>query len=134
MKQNGTTNKREIKQKHAVVAWRETGGNITRLCEKIEINRKTFYEWLKDPSFEELISNEECKLNDDIKNVLIDQALEGNLRAITYYLDHKHPEFGSNGSSCFFTDKTIPILYGASVGEIAKKMNVEFIKDKDTNG
>lgn len=126
IKQNGT-NKRDIKQEHALLAWRETNGNITKLCFKAGINRKTFYEWLKNPDFADQIWEQEQKLNDDIKDQLVQQALKGNLRAIIYYLEHKHPEFIHKGEIVSYSPP-IPILGGASQQE---PMGIEFVSYND---
>ncbi len=93
--QNGT-NKGEIKKNHAIEAWKNFNGNITEICKEVGINRKTFYEWLKEEKFTLAIENEEQSLNDAIKSKLVEQALEGKLPAIKFYLEHKHPEFKPN--------------------------------------
>lgn len=128
-KQNGTIGKREIKKEHAIQAWRETNGNITKLCLKAGINRKTFYEWLKDTKFLNQITEQEQKLNDDIKDRLVLQALKGNLRAIIYYLEHKHPEFVNKSASLSVNIPSKPILEGLSLPkEFIEKYEIEDIK------
>lgn len=96
-----TTNKREIKQEHAIRVWSRFNGNITEICNEIGVTRKTFYEWLKNPSFVGEIKEQEQSLNDLIRSKLIQEALKGNLGAIKFYLVHKDPEFKSDSKSFF---------------------------------
>ena len=91
--QNGTDGVREIKKGQVIKAWKQTRGNVSQTCRIAGINRKTFYQWIKNKQFRELLNDETEGLNSEIKELLIKKALSGNLRAITYYLEHKHPEF-----------------------------------------
>lgn len=78
----------------AVELWRETHGHISNLCSAVGIARQTYYEWLKqDPKFALAIQDAEAELNDEMRDALINKAGGGELPAITYYLDRRHPEF-----------------------------------------
>ncbi len=112
--QNGT-NKRDIKQELAIETWNKVNGNISLLCQKIGINRKTFYLWLKDTEFEKAIKIEERGLTDQIQSKLIAQALNGNFVAIKFYLEHKHPEYSPKATSVDMDHLPAPIMGGSSV-------------------
>lgn len=100
--QNGTK-KSHIKKQHALALWSETGGNITKLTKQIGIDRKTFYNWLKDPQFAYAIKEVELLIGDEIKYKLIEKALAGDMRAITFYLEHRHSDFKENASLAALT-------------------------------
>lgn len=78
----------------AVELWRETHGHISNLCRATGISRKTYYDWLKgDPEFAQAIEDAEAELNDEMRDALVNKAAGGELGAITYWLDRRHPEF-----------------------------------------
>jgi|APSaa5957512622_1039677.scaffolds.fasta_scaffold196247_1 hypothetical protein len=93
-------NKKTIKKQQAIEYWRTTRGNISNICQAIGITRQTFYNWLnKDKGFAEKISNCESELNDDIRDVLIHKAGDGNLQAVKFYLSKRHPDFMDKSAS-----------------------------------
>lgn len=72
-------------------------GNITQTCRAVGIDRKTYYNWLKnDKSFAERIADCEADLNDEIRQVLIQKAAEGDMTAVIFYLRRRHPDFKDN--------------------------------------
>jgi hypothetical protein len=78
----------------AVELWRETHGHISNLCRAVGISRKTYYDWMKeDPDFNQAIQDAESELNDEMRDALVNKAAGGELGAITYWLDRRHPEF-----------------------------------------
>lgn len=78
----------------AVELWRDTHGHISNLCSACGISRTIYYEWLKeDPIFAQAISDAEAELNDEMREALIHKAAGGEMQAITYYLDRRHPDF-----------------------------------------
>lgn len=82
------------KKKLFVQAYRATLGHITNSCMTVGITRKTYYDWLeKDEAFRDLILHAEYELNDDVREVLISKAAEGDLGAVIFYLKNRHPEF-----------------------------------------
>jgi len=87
-------NKMGIKKAQVIELWRSTRGHITNMCSAAGINRTTFYNWIKkDKDFALAIIEAEQELNDDIREVLIHKAGDGDLGAIIFYLKKRHPDF-----------------------------------------
>jgi len=83
-----------LKKKKFVETYRQLMGHITNTCRAIGINRTTYYNWLdKDEKFAKQIMEAEMELNDDIREVLIQKAAEGDLTAVIFYLKKRHPDF-----------------------------------------
>ena len=75
--------------------WAKSMGVVSATCDKVEIDRDTFYDWMKeDPVFAK-------KINDltDQRNTIAEDLLWGKITinkdgaCIRYYLDRKHPEY-----------------------------------------
>src|SRR3990167_2121441 len=82
------------KKKLFVQCYRQTFGHITNSCMAVEITRQTYYNWLeKDDIFRDLILHAEYELNDDVREVLVQKAAEGDLTAVIFYLKNRHPDF-----------------------------------------
>jgi len=87
--------KRELMKKIFLDYWAKSMGVVSATCEKVEISRKTFYEWKKeDPLFAKKI-----KELTDQRNTIAEDLLWGKITinkdgaCIRYYLDRKHPEY-----------------------------------------
>jgi hypothetical protein len=69
-------------------------GHIGNTCRAVGISRKTYYNWLEnDSNFTQSILELEMDLNDDIREVLIQKAAEGDMTAVIFYLKKRHPDF-----------------------------------------
>lgn len=86
-------NKMDLKKDQAIELWRQTHGHITNICKAIGISRTTFYEWLQDPEYAMKLVDAEQELNDDIRDVLISKAADGDMTAVIFYLKSRHPDF-----------------------------------------
>ncbi len=86
-------NKMSIKKDNAIELWRETHGHISNICRAIGISRTTFYEWMQDPEFSMRLVDAESELNDDIRDVLVSKAADGDMTAVIFYLKSRHPDF-----------------------------------------
>jgi hypothetical protein len=83
-----------VKKAKFVDLYRQTMGHITNTCSAVGINRTTYYNWLdRDPEFAEAIMEAEMELNDDIREVLIQKAADGDMTAVIFYLKNRHPDF-----------------------------------------
>ena len=51
-------------------------GNISKACEEVGIDRRTFYNWLKEPKFKEMYDDAVKKHNDIIYSKLFKKAAE----------------------------------------------------------
>jgi len=85
----------KIKKKIFLDWWERSKGVISAVCEKVEINAKTFRRWKKDdPEFAKELEIVTKNRDDDVEDLLMGKVfIEKNLRAITYYLDRKHPGY-----------------------------------------
>ena len=82
------------KKQKFIEAYKSTNGNITDSAQIVGIERKTYYNWLeKDKDFALAIMDSEANLNDEIRQVLIQKAAEGDMTAVIFYLKNRHPDF-----------------------------------------
>jgi len=85
---------RKIKMDKIVELWQQTFGHITNICRAVGISRLTFYKWLeKYPEFNQRIAEAEGELNDEMRDVLIKKAGEGDNACLIFYLKNRHPDF-----------------------------------------
>jgi hypothetical protein len=83
-----------LKKQKFVDAYKKTNGNITDSASITGIERKTYYNWLeKDNDFAMQILDSEADLNDEIRQVLIAKAADGDMTAVIFYLKNRHPDF-----------------------------------------
>lgn len=83
-----------LKKEKFIDAYKKTNGNITDSALIAEIDRGTYYNWLKDDDkFAMTILDSEANLNDEIRQVLIQKAAEGDMTAVIFYLKNRHPDF-----------------------------------------
>jgi hypothetical protein len=83
-----------LKKEKFIEAYKQTNGNITDSASIAGINRGTYYLWLdKDEQFAMQILDSEANLNDEIRQVLISKAAEGDMTAVIFYLKNRHPDF-----------------------------------------
>ena len=93
-RETNKVDKTALKKIAAVEAWRETRGHITNTCRVAEVGRTTYYEWLKDDeNFAQAIEDAEAELNDDVREVLVHKAGDGDMTATIFYLKSRHPDF-----------------------------------------
>lgn len=84
----------QSKKEKFLEAYKSTNGNITDSATIAGINRGTYYNWLNDDeSFAMQILDSEANLNDEIRQVLISKAAEGDMTAVIFYLKNRHPDF-----------------------------------------
>lgn len=84
----------QLKKEKFLEAYKSTNGNITDSASIAGVDRGTYYNWLKDDSeFALKILDNEADLNDEIRQVLISKAAEGDMTAVIFYLKNRHPDF-----------------------------------------
>ena len=77
-----------------VELYRQLMGHITNTCAGCGISRGTYYNWLdSDKNFALAVAEAEAELNDEIREVLIQKAGEGDMTAVIFYLKNRHPDF-----------------------------------------
>ena len=88
------TTKRAIQKAKLVELWVETRGHVSNMCRSVGIERKTFYQWLKDDKeFNQAIQDSEWDLHDDVRDALIQKIADGSSTDIQFYLKKRHPDF-----------------------------------------
>lgn len=82
------------KKEAFIQIFERTMGTITVACEKAEISRWTYYEWMKtDPTFRQKIQEIERQRLDMTEDRLF-KAIQGdNIRAITFFLEKRHENY-----------------------------------------
>jgi len=91
---NPTTQITQVKKDKFVELYRQTMGHISDSCSAVGITRNTYYNWLEnDENFLKKIIEAESELNDDIRDVLVKKAGEGDMTAVIFYLKNRHPDF-----------------------------------------
>jgi hypothetical protein len=86
--------KRDIKKAKVIELWKKTMGHVSQSCLGAGITRHTFYDWMKkDKEFATALIDAEGELNDEIRDVLINKASEGDMTAVIFYLKNRHPDF-----------------------------------------
>lgn len=100
--------------------------NISATCKKVGIHRDTFYRWMKDERFAELIKNiEEGQL--DYAETKLQQAIyEGNLTAIIFYLKTKGKKRGYIES----VEQNVKVSSPTSYSVEAAKQFLENLEDE----
>jgi adenine-specific DNA methylase len=85
-----------IRQKAFLQAYQKTFGNITMSCDKIDISRETYYDWLKNPKFKKAIENTEPQkvMDDFVKKNFRHRIAEGSDRLISEYVNKRGVEMG----------------------------------------
>jgi hypothetical protein len=82
----------KVKKELFLKYYRKTLGSIGVTCEKIDMMRSTYYEWLrKDPVFNQKIRASFADKLNDVEQQLNQAVLKGDVGAIRYFLDRRHP-------------------------------------------
>lgn len=104
------------KKKEFLDWYRETRGHISNSARAIGVSRQTYYDWLdNDPQFAKAVVEAEAELNDEIRDVLVSKAGEGDMTAVIFYLKNRHPDFKQQSQQINISgEKVIAILGGAS--------------------
>ncbi len=83
-----------LKKEKFVQIYRQLMGHISDTCSTVGISRTTYYNWLdSDINFAKEIMECEMELNDDVRDVLVKKAGEGDMTAVIFYLKNRHPDF-----------------------------------------
>lgn len=82
------------KKREFLSIYKQIFGHISNTARAIGIHRQTFYDWKNtDPVFAKELAEADAELNDEIQDVLIKKAGEGDLGAVIFYLKNKHPDY-----------------------------------------
>lgn len=105
------------KNRQIIFDFLTNGHNKSELIEFMEIDRSTFYQWLKEyEDFKQLITEAE-EIRDDIICDKLEEKLEekcllfnGDLKAIQYYLEHKRPHKWGRPKQEQYNKEDIPVF------------------------
>lgn len=90
----GKRKKAHLKEK-ILELYEASGCNVSSVCKRVGIARKTFYEWKKeDKEFTSKLEEIEDGLIDYVETALMKQIKEGQLTAIIFYLKTKGKDRG----------------------------------------
>ena len=84
-----------IKKRAFLDLWEKSSGVVSYVCDKLDINRNTFYKWkADDPEFAAKIKAVEDKRLDSAEDILFGKVfVERDASCAKYLLDRKHPGY-----------------------------------------
>ena len=85
----------KIKKRAFLELWEKSNGVVTYVCEKLNINRDTFYTWkMNDKEFAAKVKAVEDSRLDAAEDVLFGKIfIERDASCARYFLDRKHPGY-----------------------------------------
>lgn len=107
-------------------------GSFTSVCKKTGIPRDTFNYWRKtDDEFnEKLFANRDDRV-DNIEDRLVSEAMNGNVSALKFLLEHNHPKYSKKLQVETFTgDRTLEDLLDADEEKLNKENDGEKKEEK----
>lgn len=116
------TKTNSIKKAQFIKKYRDPAimGNITTVCETIEIDRSTYYDWLeKDEDFRALVAEAKMQMCDTAEEVLYVRGLEKDTTALIYWLKNRHPDFKESNTTNIQINN-----YGAKANEQKNKYGI----------
>ncbi len=114
----------------------KTSGVIVAVCRKVDISKMTFYRWREtDKEFDSAVRKITSNRLNDAEDLLFEKVfVEKKLRAITYFLDRKHPEYKPKNLTEVVTgEKTLEDLLDEENREIDLQNDREK-REKDAAG
>ena len=128
-----STNSTHKKKKTFLELYAKNNCNIALTCQKINIDRKTYYNWIKsDKQFDEECDNLREGLIDYAESMLMNKIMEGNITAIIFFLKTRgktrgYSEQQNDPENCYNVNVTdMKSLLGEMVVEVKPR-------DYDTN-
>jgi len=82
------------RKKMFVEFYQRTLGSVKATCEKIGINRDTYYDWMnRDQDFKMQIKRCWRQKLEDVEQLANNEMLKGNASLIRHFLDRRHPDY-----------------------------------------
>lgn len=98
---NIKTNKSDTLKKEFIIAFEKSLGIVTTACKKTNINRSTYYDWIKnDEDFKTRCDAISEQSKDFAESKLLELISEKNVAAVLFYLKTKAKDRG-------YTEKSI---------------------------
>jgi len=104
--------------------WEKSAGVVSAACEKVGINRDTYYEWIKaDEAFSKQIKSITEQKNDVAEDILWGLiSIKKHPPSVHYYLDRRHPLFKpKNVTEVVTGDKTLEDLIAEDEANIRQQ-------------
>lgn len=123
-----------IKKKMFLDYWEKSRGVVSICCDKIEIDRATYYRWREDdPVFREALVQVENNRNKDVEDVLMGKILvEKDAGCTKFYLSRKHPDYKEKiVNEVFAGERTLEDLIDEANQEDDRKPTTDRGADKD---
>ena len=110
----------QLKKEKFIDAYKKTNGHITDSASIAGVDRTTYYRWLDDDKdFAMRILDAEADLNDEIRQVLISKAADGDMTAVIFYLKNRHPDFQQR-TGVYIKGENMEMAFIDRDGEIIK--------------
>jgi hypothetical protein len=127
-------------------------GNIGRACDKFNrilksngkadnFSRVTYYNWLNSSeildngmTFADMVNHTEMKMVEDADVLLKGMVLQGNLKAVCFYLKHRHPEYRQKFSLDLGEKKQADEALEKLNNFFNERTNKPRVSDTDTSG
>jgi hypothetical protein len=103
--------------------WKKSTGVVSVSCAKAEINRETYYRWLKeDPEFAEAVKEVEDTRLDVAEEILFEKVfIEKDKNLLKFYLERRSPAYRQKLiNEIYAGKKTMEDLYDEAVAENTK--------------
>jgi len=111
--------KKQILKKYFIETYIKKMGNISKACEEVGIERKTFYNWMKEPKFKEMYDNAIKQHNDLIYSKIYKLAAKEDKDMLKFWAKTQMKDWG-------FTEKQELEHSGGT--ENTNTLKVEFVE------
>ena len=82
------------KKKEIFIEAYKLNNNVTEACKSSKIGRTTYYRWIKQKKFREMLDEAVESLKDQIENKLIEKALDGDKACLIFFCKTKMKDRG----------------------------------------
>lgn len=122
IKQKVTKKRLKNKQKAFLAAYIEHKGHITNACKDAEINRKTYYDWMKEPFFAEKFDEALEIFNDTIETNIRMMAVGMDRDMLKFWAKHQMRHRGFNEKQEIELSGTVNSLSPGEIEEEIKRL------------
>lgn len=96
----------QVKKRLFVTFYKKFLGSVRATCDKIGIERRTYYKWLNnDPEFRWEVKDAFQEVLEDLEEKLNMLILQGDSASIRFWLSRRHPDFMSRRSNTDSSEK-----------------------------
>jgi hypothetical protein len=92
--QNGEQIRTNVKKRLFIMLYKKTLGSVKATCDKVGVERRTYYNWLKnDSEFDSEVGCAFREIQEDLEEALNFSMLRGDGASIRFFLSRGHPNF-----------------------------------------